>query len=96
MNPRCGNCAPQPTPEGRLAEPPSLDELAERMARASHVIYNRMAAVNGWATQESTRVDFDELPDANRRTMIATEKARLEAGVNLPGPAVLAGIEEAK
>jgi hypothetical protein len=72
-------------------EPPtSLDELAEAIARLSHEFYNRSAAANGWEPQKSTLVGFDQLPDASRRTTIATFRGLLEADVIQPGPTVTA------
>jgi hypothetical protein len=73
-----------------------LDQLAEAIARRSHDFYGRHVKANGWSTQESTRVDWDDLPAANRATMLATFKGLLDAGVILPGPAVTEGIEEAE
>lgn len=71
-----------------------LDRYAEAIARRSHALYSRFATPHGWAMQESTRVDWEQLPEANRLTMLATFRGLLEAGVIVPGPAVLGGIEE--
>jgi len=67
---------------------------AEQIARRSHALYNRFAEMSGWSTQESTRVDWDDLPEANRATMVATFRGLLEAGVIEAGPAVTGRIEE--
>jgi hypothetical protein len=60
------------------------DELAEAVARQDHVFYNRAAEQVGWETQEVTRVDFDDLPEVNRRAMVLI----------VAGPAVVGGIRE--
>lgn len=59
------------------------DELAnvEEWGRRFHDKYEIAAARNGWATQETTRTDFDDLPVENYNTMIDTVSsvfARLE------------------
>lgn len=69
--------------------PLTTNELAEQIARRSHVIYEQAAVAAGWATQESTQVGFDDLPESNRRTMITTFKGLLRDGVIEPGPAIL-------
>jgi hypothetical protein len=55
------------------------DETAERVARAMHDAYEKAAVAFGWATQESCRVSFDDLPEANRMTMLASARAAIEA-----------------
>lgn len=69
--------------------PVSQDELAERIAREFHTIYEQLGPSYGWQTQESARdKDFDELPESNRALMIATVNALLDGGAITPGPAV--------
>jgi hypothetical protein len=70
------------------------DELAEAVARQDHVFYNRAAEQVGWETQEVTRVDFDDLPEVNRRAMVLKARWMLDAGVISAGPAVVGGIRE--
>jgi hypothetical protein len=57
----------------------------ERRARALHEAYEKAAKEEGWKTQESCRVDFDDLPEANRRTMLkavdAIEQSDAESGM---------------
>lgn len=55
----------------------------EEVARAFHWQYERIAAEKGWATQERSRVDWDDLPPENRETMLATVKAVFEYSGNL-------------
>jgi hypothetical protein len=75
----------------------TLDELAEAIARSSHETYERYAIAHGWQTQPSTRGrGFDDIPEANRLTMLATFRGLLEAGVIEAGPAVLGEIKEAQ
>ena len=74
----------EPTP------PVSQYELAERIAREFHTTYEQLGPSFGWVTQESARgKEFDELPESNRRLMIATVTALLEGGAIEPGPAVM-------
>ena len=46
-------------------------DLIERLARDFHETYERLAAGEGWETQEDCRVDFNDLPAENRSLMIA-------------------------
>lgn len=70
--------------------PISVDQLAEQIARHFHSTYERLGPSYGWESQESARdKDFDELPESNRRLMVATVKALLESGVIEPGSGVL-------
>lgn len=55
------------------------DSLIEAMARAMHDAYEKAAVEHGWATQESCRVTFDQLPAANRLAMFASARAALAA-----------------
>lgn len=41
-----------------------------QLARWMHEEYESIAEENGWETQKITRVDFDDLPESNRITMI--------------------------
>lgn len=54
------------------------------LARMFHETYEDVARGLDWNTQESCRVEFDDLPEANKATMIETcaiikHKLRLEA-----------------
>lgn len=44
----------------------------ERVARRFHDIYEQLAPSFGWKTQEQSAVAWSELPDENRKLMIAT------------------------
>lgn len=50
----------------------------EDMARAFHYMYEEEAVRVGWKTQKQCQVDFDDLPDHNRSTMILTCNRMLE------------------
>ena len=43
----------------------------EYLARWLHHIYEQKAGDNGWDTQDGTSVDFSDLPEENRETMLA-------------------------
>jgi hypothetical protein len=70
-------------------------ERVEKIARAFHDEYEAFAEAYEWRTQESTRVAFDELPEANRGTMISTVRSLLERHLIYPAdhPAVLSSDE---
>lgn len=42
----------------------------EKLAKWLHDNYEAVAKENDWNTQQSCKVEFDALPDANKRTMI--------------------------
>lgn len=42
----------------------------EELAKWLHDNYEAVAKEQNWNTQQSCRVEFDTLPDANKRTMI--------------------------
>lgn len=50
-----------------------------------HDEYEAAAAQKGWATQERSRVAFDELPPENREAMVATVRALFERKLIAPG-----------
>ena len=42
----------------------------EELAKWLHDTYEAIAKEKDWNTQQSCKVEFDDLPDANKRTMI--------------------------
>lgn len=42
------------------------------LAKLFHDVYEKIAKKEGWKTQESTQVEFHELPKDNQRTMVRT------------------------
>jgi hypothetical protein len=67
----------------------AFDDVVERLARAFHATYERLAPDHGWETQESTRAKpWEQVPEHNRRLMLATVRELIEQGVIDPGPAV--------
>lgn len=40
------------------------------LAIALHNKYEKLSVIEGWKTQNSCRVDFEKLPDANKRVML--------------------------
>ena len=56
-----------------------MEEIIEKVCRAMHDAYEAAAKLEGWKTQESCQVPFDDLPEANRRTMRASAMAAIEA-----------------
>lgn len=53
-------------------------EDVERFARELHDVYERQARIMGWETQDNTSVPFDDLPEANRKTMLGVSKTIIE------------------
>jgi uncharacterized protein YciW len=51
---------------------------AEFVARLFHTHYERLAPEHGYETRKDSAVAWDQLPESNRRLMIATAKAVLE------------------
>jgi hypothetical protein len=48
-----------------------MTETAEDLAKQLHDSYEACAKAVGWETQESCRVEFQDLPEANKKVMIA-------------------------
>lgn len=65
-------------------------DLLEATAAAFHETYERLAPSFEWETQEQSRVAWDEVPEHNRRLMIATIEDLLNQGVIELGAAVVA------
>lgn len=57
-----------------------VDPQAERIARAFHETYERLAPTHGWQTQERSRRAWDDVPDENKSLMIAVARALIDAG----------------
>jgi hypothetical protein len=66
--------------------------VVEALARRFHDMYERLAPDHGWETQESTRAKpWEEVPEHNRRLMLATVEALLDDGSIEVGSGLLAG-----
>jgi len=76
-----------------MTDQPNLPEEAVKIARAFHDEYEAFAEMHGWTTQKNTRVAFDDLPTANRKTMIDTVSALLSRGI-VSAPAIEAAAVE--
>lgn len=48
------------------------------LAKLMHNVYEAKAKKVGWKTQESCRVEFDDLPEENKNTMLAVAEAILK------------------
>jgi hypothetical protein len=48
------------------------DKREAALAKAFHNAYERLAFECGWSTQGNCRVEFEELPEENRLTLLAT------------------------
>lgn len=70
-----------PTPHARKSSVAVSSERIEQVARAFHFAYEDYARLEGWTTQEASRVPFEDLPESNRRTMLATVAYLFDTGV---------------
>ena len=57
---------------------------AEALARLLHELYEQAAKTVGWSTQESCQVDFNDLPEKNKQTMVQVAEKLLETFEFLP------------
>jgi len=57
------------------------DSEVWELARFIHDIYEEEASKNGWETQKTTRVAFENLPKENRATMLNVAAAVLNVWV---------------
>jgi hypothetical protein len=64
--------------EARVAELEAATE-PETLAQAFHENYERLAPEYGYKTREASAVPWDEVPDNNKRLMVATARAALAA-----------------
>ncbi|HEV2405033.1 MAG TPA: hypothetical protein VGR88_06250, partial [Ktedonobacterales bacterium] len=66
---------------------------AEVVARLFHEAYERLAPVFGYVTRKDTRVEWEHVPDLNRRLMIASAAEVLAQifGSPVPGLGVAEG-----
>lgn len=58
---------------------------AERIAQAFHERYEWWAEYHGWSSQVGVSVRWEDVPEANRRTMVSTVKSLLDTEVIVPG-----------
>jgi hypothetical protein len=60
------------------AEESRHESAAEQLARRFHVTYERLAPSYGYKTREASAVPWSDVPDANKRLMIAVCTELLE------------------
>ena len=63
--------------QARATAPAGLDE--EAIARRFHEAYERLAPSFGYETRRESAVPWEEVPENNRRLMVATVRAALAA-----------------
>ena len=54
--------------------------VAEEIARAFHAAYEELAPEFGYRTREASAKPWDEVPERNKRLMIATVEKLLQDG----------------
>jgi hypothetical protein len=59
----------------------ALEQDAERVARAFHETYERLAPHYGYDTREASARPWSQVPDNNRNLMIATSRELLRSGL---------------
>ena len=57
-------------------------ELIDLVARAMHSAYEEEAIKVGWNTQESCKVEYDDLPKENKLVMSASAIAAIQVVIN--------------
>ena len=57
------------------------DETTDRIAKAFHERYEWWAEKHGWSSQVGATVAWEDVPEANKRTMRSTVKSLLDEGV---------------
>lgn len=57
---------------------------AEQLARTFHEAYERLAPDFGYATREASAKPWTDVPESNRKLMIATAQAVLDSGYAPP------------
>ncbi|MEO3860890.1 hypothetical protein [Acrocarpospora sp. B8E8] len=82
----CAVCSreaePQPVSEIPPGDPDQLAyTAAEKVARAFHQAYERLAPDHGYKTREATAVPWDDVPWGNKRLMIAVAHTLIRDGV---------------
>lgn len=60
-------------------------ETAERIAEAFHNAYERLAPAHGYQTREASAKPWREVPESNRKLMVATVQQLLDQKVIQPG-----------
>ncbi|WP_424533654.1 hypothetical protein ACOZ38_25295 [Sphaerisporangium viridialbum] len=58
---------------------------AEQVARAFHEAYEELALDFGYETRRDSAVPWDQVPDRNKRLMVAVAGSLIERGVILVG-----------
>lgn len=62
--------------------------MSERLARLFHETYERLAPTFGYATRKDSAVPWEQVPDRNKRLMIAVaDEVEREYFANLPAGA---------
>lgn len=77
------------TPEDRMKGSQSVSpeqvgqsvSRPERIARRFHEVYEELAPIYGWETQNRSAVEWDALPPENKRLMIKTVTRLIHEGV---------------
>ena len=54
-----------------------MKKKSEELANFIHLEYERFAQTSGWKTNKECRVAFNDLPEANRKTMILVAESIL-------------------
>lgn len=60
----------------------NLENMENSLAKWLHDQYEEIAKEQGWNTQENCKVEFEKLPEKNKKTMVELAKRILETGVH--------------
>jgi hypothetical protein len=69
-----------PVTHGCPRIPATIMTPAERIAKAFHESYERLAPSHGYETRKASAKSWAEVPEQNRRLMIATVQDLLDSG----------------
>lgn len=64
------------------------ERLIALVARSFHEVYEELAPTHGWKTQERSQVPWNDVPEGNRKLMVATVDRLIDDGVIELGPAL--------
>ena len=77
---------------GHAPEPVDPADVVEQIARRDHAAFVRFANIGGWIGRDLL-TDWDDMPEAYRKSRLATVRGLLEARVYKAGPAVTGRVE---
>lgn len=75
------NTVPEPSDEGRWRKLATRPSDAEKVARAFHTEYERLAPRFAYTTRKASAVPWEDVPENNQALMMAVVQSLRDAGV---------------